>query len=251
MRIDVLTLFPELFEAPLRVSLLGRAIENGLLSVHATNIRDFATDKHRTVDDAPFGGGAGMVMKCEPVAAAVESLRGINSLERVILMSPRGRPLTQGFVRELAQRPDLVLIAARYEGVDERVSRLICTDEISIGDYVLSGGELPALVVIEAVSRMIPGVVGDWESVETDSFYSGILGPPQYTRPQEFRGMEVPAVLREGNHAAIRRWRRKEALRATLERRPDLLSGALSDEDRALLDEIGVEKRTRRRENES
>lgn len=251
MRIDVLTLFPELFEAPLRVSLLGRAIENGLLSVHATNIRDFATDKHRTVDDAPFGGGAGMVMKCEPVAAAVESLRGINSLERVILMSPRGRPLTQGFVRELAQRPDLVLIAARYEGVDERVSRLICTDEISIGDYVLSGGEVPALVVIEAVSRMIPGVVGDWESVETDSFYSGILGPPQYTRPQEFRGMEVPAVLREGNHAAIRRWRRKEALRATLERRPDLLSGALSDEDRALLDEIGVEKRTRRRENES
>ncbi|GMU91772.1 MAG: tRNA (guanine-N(1)-)-methyltransferase [Candidatus Hydrogenedentota bacterium] len=251
MRIDVLTLFPELFEAPLRVSLLGKAIENGLLSVHATNIRDFATDKHRTVDDAPFGGGAGMVMKCEPLAAAVESLRGVNSLERVILLSPRGRTLTQDIARELAQCRDLVLIAARYEGVDERFSRSICTDEISIGDYVLSGGELPALVVIEAVSRMIPGVVGDWESVETDSFYNGILGPPQYTRPQEFRGMEVPAVLREGNHAAIRRWRRKEALRATLERRPDLLSGALSDEDRALLDEIGVEKRTRRRENES
>lgn len=251
MRIDVLTLFPELFDAPLRVSLLGKAIENGLLSVHTTNIRDFATDRHRTVDDAPFGGGAGMVMKCEPLAAAVESLRGVNSLERVILMSPRGRPLTQGFVRELAQGPDLVLIAARYEGVDERVSRSICTDEISIGDYVLSGGELPALVVIEAVSRMIPGVVGDWESVETDSFYNGILGPPQYTRPHEFRGMEVPAVLREGNHAAIRRWRRKEALRATLERRPDLLSGTLSDEDRALLGEIEVEKRTRRRENES
>lgn len=237
MRIDVVTLFPELFDAPLRSSLLGKAVEKGLLSVQCTNPRDFATDKHRTVDDAPFGGGPGMVMKCEPLFAAVESLRGTNSCERVILLSPRGRRLTQDIVRDLAQQPDLVLICARYEGVDERVSQGLCTDEISIGDYVLSGGELPALVIIEAISRMIPGVVGDFESVETDSFYDGILGAPQYTRPPEFRGMEVPGVLREGNHAAIRRWRRKEALRATKVKRPDLLDN-VKEEDRKLLKEL-------------
>ena len=237
MRIDVITLFPELFEAPLRASLLGKAIEKGLLTVQCTNPRDFATDKHRTVDDAPFGGGPGMVMKCEPLFAAVEGLRGANSCARVVLMSPRGRRLTQDIVRELAQQPDLVLICARYEGVDERVSQALCTDEISIGDYVLSGGELPALTIIEAISRMLPGVVGDFESVETDSFYDGVLGAPQYTRPPEFRGMEVPAVLREGNHAAIRKWRRKEALRATKARRPDLLDN-VKDQDRTILKEI-------------
>ena len=241
MRIDVITLFPELFEAPLRASLLGKAIENGLLTVRCTNPRDFATDKHRTVDDAPFGGGPGMVMKCEPLFAEVESLRGSNSCERVILMSPRGRRLTQDIVRELAQQPDIVLLCARYEGVDERVSQALCTDEISVGDYVLSGGELPALTIIEALSRMIPGVVGDFESVETDSFYGGILGAPQYTRPPEFRGMEAPAVLREGNHAAIRRWRRKEALRATKARRPELLD-RVTDEDKKLLEEIEREE---------
>ena len=240
MRIDVVTLFPELFAEPLRASLLGKAIEKGLLNVQCTNPRDFAADKHRTVDDAPFGGGPGMVMKCEPLFAAVESLRDTNSCKRVILMSPRGRRLTQDIVRELAQQPDLVLICARYEGVDERVSQALCTDEISIGDYVLSGGELPALVVIEAVSRMIPGVIGDYESVETDSFYDGILGAPQYTRPPEFRGMEVPAVLREGNHAAIRKWRRKEALRATKVRRPDLLE-KLKDDDQKLIDKLEPE----------
>jgi tRNA (guanine37-N1)-methyltransferase len=237
MRIDVITLFPELFDAPLRASLLGKAIENGLLTVRCINPREFATDKHRTVDDAPFGGGPGMVMKCEPLFAAVESLRGSNSCERVILMSPRGRRLTQDIVRELAQQPDIVLVCARYEGVDERVSQALCTDEISVGDYVLSGGELPALTIIEALSRMIPGVVGDFESVETDSFYGGILGAPQYTRPPEFRGMEAPAVLREGNHVAIRRWRRKEALRATKARRPELLDRC-TDEDKKLLDEL-------------
>lgn len=223
MRVDVVTLFPELVESAANVSLLGRAIEQGILSVHCTNPRDFATDRHRTVDDAPFGGGAGMVMKCEPLFAAVESLREVNSLERVILLSPRGQRLTQAKVRELAQAKDLVLICARYEGVDERVSQALVTEEISIGDYVLSGGELPALVLIEAMSRMLPGVVGDWESVETDSFYNGLLGYPQYTRPAEFRGMEVPAVLREGNHALIAKWRQDEALRLTRERRPDLL----------------------------
>lgn len=237
MRIDILTLFPEMVTPYLQGSLLGKAVREGLLDIEVTNIRDFATDRHRTTDDAPFGGGPGMVMKCEPIFAAVESLRGRNSLERVLLMSPRGRTLNQGLVRELATRRDLVLVCARYEGVDERVSQALVTDEVSIGDYVLSGGELPALVLVEAVSRMMPGVVGDWESVATDSFFSGILGPPQYTRPAEFLGMAVPPVLREGNHAAIARWRRKEALRTTRSRRPELLTD-LSKDDLKLLAEI-------------
>lgn len=223
MRVDVITLFPEIIEGVTGVSLLGKAIEQGILTVACTNPRDFTTDRHRTVDDEPFGGGAGMVMKCEPLFAAVESLREVNSLERVILLSPRGRRLDQTKVKELAAADDMVLICARYEGVDERVSEGLVTEEISIGDYVLNGGELPALVLIEAMSRMLPGVVGDWESVETDSFYDGILGPPQYTRPAEFRGMEVPAVLRNGNHALIAAWRREQALKVTRERRPDLL----------------------------
>lgn len=237
MRIDVLTIFPEMFEGPLQASLLGKALRDGVLEVAVTDIRSFAADRHGTVDDAPYGGGPGMVMKCEPLFAAVESLAAKNSLERVVLLSPRGRPLTQALVRELAQAPDLVLVCGRYEGVDERVAQGLCTDEISIGDYVLSGGELPALVVIEAISRMVPGVVGTWESVETDSFYDGILGSPQYTRPPMFRGMEVPGTLRDGNHGAIRRWRRKEALRVTRARRPELL-GRCIEEDRELLEEI-------------
>ena len=249
MRIDVLTLFPEIFEGALRASLLGKAVEQGVLEVTLTNIRDFATDRHKTVDDAPYGGGPGMVMKCEPLFAAVESLRDRNSLERVILLSPRGRRLDQALVRELAQCRDLALICARYEGVDERVSQELVTCEVSIGDYVLSGGELPALVLIEAISRMLPGVVGDWESVETDSFFEGILGAPQYTRPPEFRGMEVPQILRDGNHAAIRRWRRKEALRATRARRPDLL-GKCTPEDMKLLEELERENSAPKRENE-
>jgi tRNA (guanine37-N1)-methyltransferase len=237
MRIDVISLFPEILEGPLRASLLGRAVAQGILEVSVTNPRDFTSDRHRTVDDEPYGGGAGMVMKCGPLFDAVESLRDRNSLERVVLLSPRGTPLTQARVRSLAEAPDLVLICARYEGVDERVSAGLVTEEISIGDFVLSGGELPALVLIEALSRMLPGVVGDWESVETDSFFNGILGPPQYTRPPEFRGMAVPEVLRNGNHAAIRRWRRKEALRATLARRPELLRD-MSKEDESLLAEL-------------
>lgn len=241
MRIDILTLFPEIVEGPLKASLLGKALEAGALEVMVTNIRDFATDRHRTVDDAPYGGGAGMVMRCEPVEAALQSLHGKNSLRRVILLSPRGRRLDQALVRELAQQPDLVLLCARYEGMDERVSETLCTEEISIGDYVLSGGELPALVIVEALSRMIPGVIGDWESVETDSFFEGILGPPQYTRPPVFRGRAVPETLLSGNHAAIRRWRRKEALRATRERRPDLLTYC-TEEDNRLLAEIEREQ---------
>lgn len=240
MRIDVLTLFPGMVEAPLGYSLLGKALEQGVLTVETTNIRDFAVDKHRTVDDEPYGGGAGMVMMCGPLAGAIESLRPRNSLGRVILMSPRGRRLDQALVRELAEEEDLVLVCARYEGVDQRIADTLVTDEISIGDYVLSGGELPALVLIEALSRMLPGVVGKRESVETDSFYRGMLGPPQYTRPPEFRGAEVPGILREGNHEAIRRWRRKEALRATRRHRPDLLDN-LNDEDNELLAEIARE----------
>jgi tRNA (guanine37-N1)-methyltransferase len=240
MRIDVVTIFPELFDGPLNVGLLGKAIESGTLTVATTDPRDFTTDAHRTVDDAPYGGGPGMVMKCEPLFEAVYGLRERNSCERIVLLTPRGRRLDQAIVRELAAAPDLVLICGRYEGVDERVSEGLVTDEISIGDYVLSGGEFPALVLIEALSRMLPGVVGDWESVETDSFYNGLLGAPQYTRPAEYRGMAVPDVLREGNHAAIARYRRKEALRVTRERRPDLLVN-LSEEDTALLRELDNE----------
>jgi len=240
MRIDVLTIFPELFDAPLRTGLLGKAVETGLMDVHVTNIRDYAKDRHRTVDDAPYGGGAGMVMMCEPLVAAADSLRGKNSMKRVVLVSPRGKRLDQAKVRELSEADDLVLLCARYEGVDERVTDELVTEEISIGDYVLSGGELPALVIIEAVSRMVPGVIGDWESVMTDSFYDDILGVPQYTRPAEFRGMAVPEILLSGNHAAIARWRRKQQLRITRERRPDLLTN-ISEDDRALLAELDRE----------
>lgn len=240
MRIDVITLFPEMFSEALSAGLLGKAIEKGILEIVFTNPRDFVNDVHRTVDDAPYGGGPGMVMKCEPVFDAVESLQGTNSLAQVIALSPRGRCLTQDIVKDLSNADDLVLICGRYEGFDERVSERLCTDELSIGDYVLSGGEFPALVIIDAISRMLPGVIGDFESVSTDSFYDGILGAPQYTRPPEFRGMEVPEVLKDGNHAHIERYRRKEALRLTRERRPDLLKN-IDSLDTALLEEIEKE----------
>ncbi len=249
MRIDVLTLFPEAMTAMLRIGVLGRALDEGLFTVSLTNPRDFAHDRRRTVDDAPYGGGAGMVMRCEPLVDAVESLRDVNSLEHVILLSPRGRVLNQEVARELSGLRDMVLICARYEGVDERVTRQVVTDEISVGDYVLSGGETAALALIEAVSRMVPGVVGKWESVDTDSFFHGTLGPPQYTRPPVFRGDAVPQVLLDGNHAAIERWRRKAALRVTRARRPDLLQ-ELSEEELELLAELGAESPTPKKENE-
>jgi tRNA (guanine37-N1)-methyltransferase len=241
MRIDVLTLFPEMFSGPMSVSLLGKAIDNELLDIQYTNPRDFAEDKHQQVDDAPYGGGPGMVMKCEPLFAAVDSLKEVNSLKRVVLMSPRGRPLNQSIVKEWAACDDLVLICGRYEGFDERISQGLVTDEVSIGDYVLSGGELPAMVIIDALSRMLPGVIGDFGSVSSDSFYDGILGAPQYTRPPEFQGMKVPEVLTSGNHALIERYRRKEALRVTRERRPALLEQC-SAEDTVLLNEIDKEE---------
>jgi tRNA (guanine37-N1)-methyltransferase len=222
VRIDVLTIFPGIFDGPLRESLLGRATRDGLVEVKVHDIRDFTEDRHRQVDDESYGGGPGMVMKPGPVFAAVESLGPGN--RRTILLSPAGRRLDQALVRELAREPWLVLIAGRYEGVDERVVQGLPAEEVSIGDYVLSGGEIPALVVVEAVTRLVPGVIGREESHERDSFGpDGLLDHPHYTRPAEFRGMAVPEVLLSGNHAAIERWRRESALEKTRRNRPDLL----------------------------
>ncbi len=223
MRIDILTLFPEMFEGPLRASILGRAREDGLVNVNLVNIRDFATDKHRVTDDAPFGGGPGMVLKPDPVFAAVESLKEVNSLENIVLLSPQGRQFNQQIAGDLASRKDIVLVCGRYEGVDERIRIALVTDEISIGDYILSGGEIPALVVVEAVSRLIPGVIGNESSLTTDSFRRARLGSPQYTRPRSFRGMAVPDVLLSGDHKRIEEWRLKEAFKRTLQRRPELV----------------------------
>ncbi len=221
MRIDILTIFPGIFEGPLRESLLGRAIASGLLDVRVHDIRDFTSDRHRQVDDESFGGGPGMVMKPDPVFAAVESLG--EGARRTILLSPAGRRLDQALVRGLAREPWLVLICGRYEGVDERVVEGLPAEEVSIGDFVLSGGEIPALVVLEAVTRLVPGVVGKEESLARESFEEGVLDHPHYTRPREFRGMAVPDVLVSGNHAAIERWRREAAMEKTRRNRPDLL----------------------------
>jgi len=222
VRIDIFTIFPAIFESPLRESLLGRSIGAGILDVRIHDIRDATTDTHRQVDDEPFGGGPGMVMKLEPVFSAVESLgpdRG-----RTILLSPAGRRLDQPLVRELASEPWLILICGRYEGVDERIIEGLPAEEISVGDYVLSGGEVPALVLLEAVTRLVPGVIGKEESHERDSFgQDGLLDHPHYTRPREFRGMDVPDVLLSGNHAEIERWRRGAAREKTSRNRPDLL----------------------------
>jgi tRNA (guanine37-N1)-methyltransferase len=221
VRVDVFTIFPEILEGPLRASLLGKAIEAGVVDVHVQDLRAFAADRYRQVDDEAYGGGPGMVMKPEPVFAAVESLGGDRG--RVIVLSPAGRRLDQALVRELAAEPHLVLIAGRYEGVDERVVEGLPAEEVSIGDYVLSGGELPSLVLIEAVTRLVPGVIGREESHEQDSFGpDGVLDHPHYTRPAEFRGMAVPHVLLSGNHAEIARWRREAALDKTRRNRPDL-----------------------------
>jgi tRNA (guanine37-N1)-methyltransferase len=222
VRIDVVTIFPGIFEGPLRESLLGRAIGAGLVDVRVHDLRDATTDKHRQVDDESYGGGPGMVMKPEPVFAAVEGLGA--GERRTLLLSPAGRRLDQALVRELAAEPWLVLICGRYEGVDERVVEGLPAEEVSIGDYVVAGGEVPALVVLEAVTRLVPGVIGREESHEQDSFgHDGLLDHPHYTRPAEFRGMRVPQTLLSGNHAEIERWRREAALEKTRRNRPDLL----------------------------
>jgi len=221
MRIDVLTIFPAIIGGPLRESLLGKAIEAGILDVRVHDIRDHATGRHRQVDDEPFGGGPGMVMMADPLFRAVEALG--EGHKRVILLSPAGRRLDQPLVRELASEPWLVLVSGRYEGVDERVVEGLPAEEVSIGDYVVSGGELPALVVIEAVTRLVPGVVGTEESLARESFEEGLLDHPHYTRPQEYRGLRVPDVLVSGDHARIEEWRRRAAEEKTRRNRPDLL----------------------------
>ncbi len=244
MRVDVFTLFPEVFEPYLSLSIMARARQKGLLEVRLHNIRDWATDRHKTVDDEPYGGGGGMVMKPEPIFAAVEAVLGRPPQVPVILLTPQGRPFTQEVAWELAQQPHLALIAGRYEGVDERVRQHLVTDEISIGDYVLTGGELPALVVLDAVTRLLPGVLGDPDAPRKDSFSDGLLEHPHYTRPAVFRGWKVPEVLLSGHHAEIARWRRREALRRTWERRPDLLARAsLTAEDRAFLAQLKATRR--------
>lgn len=225
MRIQVVTIFPELFEPFFSTSLLGRARAKGLLEVTVHDLRDFTLDRHRSVDDEPYGGGGGMVMTAPPWLRAVRELEGETPGWRVLL-SPQGIPLTETKVRELAGRERLMLLCGRYEGLDERVRQRVVDEEVSIGDYVLSGGELPAMVLIEAVSRQLPGVVGREESVERDSFRCGLLDFPHYTRPQVVEGLEVPQVLLSGHHAEIETWRLRRALEATLRKRPDLLAKA-------------------------
>jgi tRNA (guanine37-N1)-methyltransferase len=222
MRIDVITLFPEMLEQPLRASLLGKARAEGMLEVAVHDLRAYGLGRHRSVDDEPYGGGPGMVMRPEPLWAAVESITGDDG--HIVLMSARGTLLDHDVVRRLAEHDRLVLICGRYEGVDERVAEHLANEEISIGDYVLAGGELPALVVIEAVSRLVPGVLGNVDSLALESHSAGLLEYPQYTRPPEFEGHAVPEVLLSGDHGAVERWRREQSERLTRERRPDLLA---------------------------
>jgi tRNA (guanine37-N1)-methyltransferase len=235
VRIDVVTLFPELFDAPLRTSIIGRAIERDVVEVEVHDLRQHGLGRHRSVDDYPYGGGAGMVMRPEPLFAAIEPLREAGA--HVILLDPAGERLTDPIARELTGLPHLALVCGRYEGIDERVRTLV-DREVSIGDYVLTGGELPALVLIDAVVRLVPGVITE-ASHERDSFASVLLEHPQYTRPERFRDLDVPPVLLSGNHGEVERWQRREALRRTRDRRPDLLDGAdLTDADRATLDSL-------------
>jgi tRNA (guanine37-N1)-methyltransferase len=237
MRVDVITLFPEMFDAPLGTSMIGRAIERGLLDVHLHDLRDWTHDKHRTVDDYPFGGGPGMVMKPEPLYESVEAVQGLADKRAfVVFLTPAGRVFDQAMARDLADMPRLMLVCGRYEGFDERALALADL-QLSIGDYILTGGELPALVVIDATARLLPGVLGGETSAADESFSEGLLEYPQYTRPQVYRGMEIPEILASGDHGRIAAWRRRESLKRTARTRPELLRHAhLSDEERIVRD---------------
>lgn len=239
MRIDVVTLFPRLFSGPVSESMLRVAQDRGLVQICVVDLRDYTEGRHRVADDYPFGGGGGMVLKPEPIFAAVEALRGPQT--RVVLLCPQGTTFTQATAGRLATLPHLVLLCGHYEGVDERVRAELVDEEVSIGDYVLTGGELPALVVMDAVARLVPGVLGDPEGAAKESFAAGRLDYPQYTRPPEFRGLRVPDVLLSGDHGRIDRWRRREALRRTIARRPDLLEAKpLTDEERHWVAELAA-----------
>ena len=245
MRIDIVTLFPEMFVGPFDQSILQRARKAGLLEINVHPLRPFGLGRHHVVDDTPYGGGAGMVMRPEPLFDAVEIITGQSPAEDapkaepyVVLLTPQGRTLTQAVAEELARRPWLLLLCGRYEGVDERVREHLADDEISIGDYVASGGELPAMVLVDVVARLLPGVLGSEESPKEESFALGLLEYPHYTRPAEFRGWGVPPVLVSGDHAAVERWRRRQALLRTRQRRPDLLTvAALTEEESRWLDQ--------------
>ncbi len=242
MRIDILTLFPQLFEQPFKTGIFQRAIDNGLVEVNIYNIRDYTHDKHNVADDYPYGGGAGMVLKPEPIFEAVEDIqKGLDVKEEkpaIILLTPQGRPFSQAIARELSDKKHLILICGHYEGVDERVHEHLATDEISIGDYVLSGGEPAAMVVVDAATRLIPGVLGSEESIKDDSHSNGLLEYPQYTRPAVFREWQVPDILLSGNHARIAKWRRSQSILRTLKRRPELLDKVdLNAEERQLTEQ--------------
>lgn len=242
MRIEIITIFPEMFSEVLRHGILRRAQEARLVTIQTHDLRQWAKDKHRTTDDTPYGGGPGMVMRAEPLVAAVEAVVDPSlppQRRRVLILSPRGTLLTQACLGRLAELDQIVLVPGRYEGIDERVVETTGAEEVSIGDYVLSGGEIPVMVLVDALVRLLPGALSDPQSAEEDSFRRGLLDHPHYTRPVVFGGRRVPDVLLSGHHGAIRRWRKHEALRATLERRPDLLATAsLDDEERAILDEL-------------
>ena len=239
MTFDIVTIFPAMLEQPLAAGVLGRAIERGTLDVKVRDLRDFTTDRHRVVDDVPYGGGPGMVLKPDPIFRALDAIEAERGTPlTVVMMSPQGRRFTQAEAQRLSGLAHVVLLCGRYEGFDDRVRERV-TEEMSIGDYVLTGGELPALVILDAVARFVPGVVGDGQSVVEDSFNRGLLDFPQFTRPPEIGDLRVPEVLLSGNHAEIRRWRKREALSRTLERRPDLLDeAALDDEERQMLREL-------------
>jgi tRNA (guanine37-N1)-methyltransferase len=239
MRFDILTLFPDLFSSFIKEGVLSRGIQKGLVDIRFTNIRSFARDPHKTTDDRPYGGGSGMVMKPGPIFRALKSVDKVDGRSLAILLTPQGKPFNQSMAWGLAREDQLVLVCGRYEGVDERIRSRAIDLELSVGDYVLSGGELAAMIVVDVVSRLVPGVLGDDKSNIEDSFEGGLLEYPHYTRPRIFEGMEVPAVLLSGDHEKIRLWRRSESLKRTLERRPDLLEKArLGEEDIAILAEI-------------